>query len=156
MSTRQTRTYVSISILVLAVLIVAGSCATVNKTYVSSDYVLKELSGTWVNEEYEKTIYNPKVIVNSDSTWHSYKEWAETTMTSHNTGEFVEFNEQWTDSKGTVWYKARYSVKGEITIYYDFGKISNSGEVWETVFSAFEYSTEIDTESPNYRIYYRQ
>jgi hypothetical protein len=143
-------------ILVIAVLIIAGSCATFNKTYVSSDYVLKELSGTWVNEEYENTIYHPKVTVNSDGTWHSYKEWDETTMTSHNTGEFVEFNEQWTDSEGNIWYKARFSEKGVITIYYDLSKISNLGEVWETVWSAFEYPNEIDTESPNYRIRYRK
>ena len=44
-------------ILCLTVLIILGSCATKKKTYVSSDYVLQELSGTWENEEYENTLH---------------------------------------------------------------------------------------------------
>ena len=103
-----TRTLLSILILVLAVLIIAGSCETSKKTYLSSEYVLKELIGTWYNEEYEDPSKDPtpKVVINANGSFDFFKEYAETTMITHKEIELIEFNDQWTDTKGNVWYKA--------------------------------------------------
>ena len=52
MSTRQTRAFVSILILVLAVLIIVGSCATKKKAISEEDF-LEAFSGIWINTDYE-------------------------------------------------------------------------------------------------------
>jgi len=150
------RALVSIVILVLAVLIIAGSCATNRKTYVSSDYVLKELTGTWYNEEYENSPHKSKVIVNPDGTKEAYKKWVDTTRITHVEAKLIEFYEKWTDTKGDVWYQAQYLVEAWNWTMYELGKINNTGKVWESVYSIDEYPNEIDPENANYKIYYRQ
>ena len=154
----KTRTLLTISILVLVVLVIAGSCATSKKTHVSSDYVLNELVGTWYNEEYEDPSIEPapKVVINTDGTLDFFKEFAETSMISHTEAELIEFNDQWTDTKGNVWYKAQFFVETWNYTYYELGKISDEGQIWALVWSNTEYPNKIDTESPNYRIYYRK
>ena len=59
----KTRNLVSILILVLAVMVIAGSCATMKSP---DKMVYERFCGTWVNTEYEgkeypavKEIYNP-------------------------------------------------------------------------------------------------
>jgi hypothetical protein len=47
----KTRTLVSILILVLAVLIIAGSCATMKKEISETDF-FEAYSGTWINTDY--------------------------------------------------------------------------------------------------------
>jgi hypothetical protein len=152
----KSRTFVSILILVLAVLIIAGSCATGKRTYVSSEYALNELTGTWYNEEYEDQDWDPTVIINPDGTFEFYKTWVETSKPSLTEVELIEFNYQWTDTKGNVWYKAQFFIETWNYTYFELGKISNSGTVWELVWSNGEYPKEIDTESLNYRVRYRQ
>ena len=153
----KTRMFVSIFILVLAVLIIAGSCATGKKTYVSSDYVLKELTGTWYNEEYENpsAAFFPKLIVHSDGSFEFFKEYAETTESSHYNGEYISINEAWTDSKGNIWYQSKVKISWSSQSVYQIDKISNAGEVLELVWSTIEFPAEIDSENPNYSIYYR-
>ncbi len=154
----KTRTLVSIFILVLAVLISAGSCATNKKTYVSSDYVLKELTGTWYNEEYENPTLTawPKLIVHSDGSFEIFKEYAETTAPSRTIGKYISINEAWTDPKGNIWYQVKCKVDWTAQTLYETGNISNAGEVFELVWSSIEFPAEIDSENLNYNIYYRQ
>jgi hypothetical protein len=154
----KTRTFVSILVVALVILIIAGSCATKKKTYISSDLVLKELVGTWYNEEYENPSVEPapKVIVNTNGTLDFFKEFAETSMITHIEAELVEFNDQWTDAKGSVWYEAQFFIETFNYTYYEFGKIGDEGQVWTLVWSNTEYPTDIDKESLNYRIYYRK
>ena len=61
----KTRTYVSILILVIAVLVIVGGCATGKKASVTERDIFKELSGTWVNEDYLGTwmYYEQKLII---------------------------------------------------------------------------------------------
>jgi hypothetical protein len=145
-------------ILVLAVLIITGSCATRKKSYVSVDEVFNELTGTWYNEEYENPTLEarPKVIVHSGGSYDLYKEYAETTAPSHNTGRFVVIKEAWTDLKGNIWYQARIAEDWTDQLLFETGKISDSGNVWEYVWSSTDFPDKIDSENPNNRIYYRQ
>ena len=154
----KTRKLVTILIFILAVLITAGSCATNKKTYVSSDYVLKELTGTWYNEEYENPTLMawPKLIVHSDGSFEIFKEYAETTAPSRTIGKYISINEAWTDSKGNIWYPAKCKVDWTAQLLYEIGKICNAGEVLELVWSSIEFPAEIDSENLNYRIRYRQ
>ena len=50
----KTRSLVAILILVLAVLIIAGSCTTRRKAISDEDF-MEALSGTWVNTDYSKS-----------------------------------------------------------------------------------------------------
>ncbi len=66
------RTLVSILILVLAVLIIAGSCVSGKKAYVAKED--EEIYSTWINPDYDdsrelpKKIFYPDGIVKRDST----------------------------------------------------------------------------------------
>jgi hypothetical protein len=71
MSTRQTRTFVSILILVLAVLIVIGSCATRRKAISEEDF-FEVWSGTWINTEYKGGGRYPKIVIHPDGTMQNY------------------------------------------------------------------------------------
>ena len=72
----KSRMLISILILVLAVLIAVGSCATSKKSYISEDNLYKELTGIWNNEEYEPARVQkmPQVTVHSDGSLQLYKE----------------------------------------------------------------------------------
>jgi hypothetical protein len=41
-----------------------------------------------------------------------------------------------------VWYKAQFFIETWDWMYYEFGKISGAGEVWELVWSNAEYPNE--------------
>jgi hypothetical protein len=153
-----TRAFVSILILVLAVLIIAGSCATSKKSYISTDTILNELTGIWYNEEYEPSTVEriPQVTVFSDGSIEFYKEHAVLTTPTIHTGNFISIEEAWSDSKGNIWYQARVFRSNLEQTVNQFGKISNSGKIWETVWSSNDFPNKIETENFNYLIYYRQ
>jgi hypothetical protein len=71
-------------------------------------------------------------------------------------GHFISIKEAWTDSKGNIWYQAKAYDAGKGTMFYEIGKISDAGKVWESVFSNFEYPDKLDSKSLNYLIRYRQ
>jgi len=101
MSTRQTRTLASILILVLAVLIIAGSCAT-GKKMITVDDAMKQFEGIYVNTEYSglKTTQPQKYVITSDG---RVEDW------SIATNEYPSFRDQytvvesWADSKGNMY-----------------------------------------------------
>ena len=154
----KTRTLVSIMILILAVLVIAGSCATGKKAYVVQED--EELFGTWINPDYgglakaEKVIHEPDGVVRYYSTATSTKEvWnAKCTIT-----------DRWIDAEGNILYKwLETEGKGGSIVdpsdYYCLGKISDSGTVLEFSYSSYDYPTEVNPDSLKYayRIYYRQ
>ena len=152
------RTLISILILVLAVLVVIGSCATGKKTYISEKNLYKEVTGTWNNDEYEPPEVEkwPQVTVHSDGSFEFYKEHPVLTTTAQRPGQFISIKEAWTASKGNIWYQAKaYDIANDNT-FYEIGKISDAGKVWESVFSNFEYPDKLDSKSLNYRIRFRQ
>jgi hypothetical protein len=153
----KTRQFILILILILAVLITVGSCATSKKSYISEDNLINELTGIWYNEEYEPPTVEkwPQVTVHSDGSFEFYKEYAELTTPARVSGHFISIKEAWTDSKGNIWYQAKAYDAGKGTTFYEIGKISDTGKVWESVLSHFEYPDKLDSESLNYYIRYR-
>ncbi len=152
------RTIVSILILVLAVLNIAGSCATEKKAYIAKEN--EELYGNWFNSEYNNSSHRARHIINADGTIQLY-------TTDNSTRVFGEskyiITDKWSDSVGNIWYKAIItervfkSVKTTEPMYV-LAKISNSGKTLETVKSGIDYPTELnpDVLIYFYEILYRQ
>ena len=142
---------------ILAFIVLIAGCATSKKAYVSGDYVLGALNGTWINEEYNDPSHcmAPKVIVSPDGTYGCYKQFPGVDNVTHNAGEFVKMEDTWTDTDGNIWYKARLKEDWTNDLLYELGKISSTGKVWEFVWSSIDYPAEIDSANLNYRILYR-
>jgi hypothetical protein len=145
-------------ILVLSVLIIAGSCATGKKAYVAKED--EELFGTWINTDYDevqiaaKIIFDPNGVVRAYPTVSITKEWM--------IGKFT-ISDKWIDAEGNIWYKwLRTEAKGmsmsDTSEHYYLGKISDSGRVLELNYSGYDYPTEVNPDSLKYAysIYYRQ
>jgi hypothetical protein len=146
------RTLASILILVLAILIIVGNCATGKKVYVAKED--EEIYGTWVNTDYNYTGRWAKGVFHPDGTFVTYQ--ADSSITPYYFGTFT-ITEKWTDSEGNIWYKI-ISIDQIYTIYYELHKISNNEMTWEYVWSNSDYPKEIDPDdtTSNRKIYYRQ
>jgi hypothetical protein len=150
---------VSISIFVLAVLIIAGSCATQKTAQeVKSFEPLydSELVGTWINTEYSGENFQ-KILV----TDYGYSEGYLKADSEYPTVKFTFFVvEKWTDSDGNVWCKTVF--RGDLfpRFIYELDKISSDGKTWAYVKSFQEFRSESDLTPDNplfdYKIYYRQ
>jgi len=154
----KTRALLSILILLLAILIISGSCATEKKAYVAKEN--EELYGNWVNSEYNDSFHRARHIINADGTIQLYSTDISTRVAEE--GEYI-ITEKWYDSLGNIWYKAIVTghVMGSIkrtTPVYVLVKISNSGKTLETLKSGVDYPNEFDPDALIYRyeILYRQ
>ncbi len=147
----KTRTLVSILILILSVLIIAGSCATEKKMVKKSE----ELYGTWVNEDYADVRHYTTLVFTSDGTYEFYTDASRKTLSMRGTHSITD---KWTDSEGNFWYKATYEIKIATQPVSGFLliKISNSGTTYEDNYDYRKYPTEIDPIYGTYSIYYRQ
>jgi hypothetical protein len=153
-SKMKTRMLVSILILVLAVLIIAGSCVTRRKAIAEEDF-FEAWSGTWINTDLKA---DQKIIIHPDGTREFFRILTSTTV-GHK--EKIIILDKWLDSKGDIWYRGHremlppYNEKG-----YEMGKINDSGNTWELIWSFGEdypiEEWEPDRFEYNYRIYYRQ
>ena len=143
------RTLISVLILIMAVLIIAGSCAEEKPNYISKEY---ELYGTWVNPDYDnKEGFYPKVVFNPNSKMDFYSVSTASKPTPLQ-GKFFITN-KWTESKGTIWYTFIFNAPAEE--FYSLVKISNSGKTLEWIMST-DYPKEMDPESTQYQFYNRQ
>jgi hypothetical protein len=146
------RTLVLILILVFAELIIAGSCATGKKTYISTNDALKKLSGTWVNSDYNEKGQMAKVIINPDGTELGYDK---ETSTDYYYKEEFTITDTWYDPEGNLWIKSIWvNVFNESG--YELLKLSNSGKVMEIVWSSVDYPDELSPLAGTYGIYYHQ
>ena len=156
----KTRTFVSIMILVLAVLVIAGSCATMK----SPDKMTYErFCGTWANKDYEPkaglsteiTSYRfMKYIINPDGTliWYQYLDGAGPTPVGSYTVE-----KRWRDANGNSYYHVKvYEVLASM-FAYELWKIDKYNLVWECNSSNIDYPDKIDPSDlhSQYRIFYR-
>ncbi len=143
--------------LIIAVLIIVGSCATGKKAYVTKEN--EELYGTWVNTEYNEThIHLPaKFVYHPDGTLAFY--WTETS--ARKTEGTFNIIEKWIDDEGNIWYKVIRNIThpGKATLH-TLNKISNSGMILESSFKpSGEFPTILDPNDLrviNYMIHYRQ
>ena len=148
----KTRTFVSILILVLSVMVIAGSCATEKKTVKRSE----ELLGAWVNEDYEsRAVPAATLVYQPDGTFEQYTDVLRTLIEVD--GIFT-IEEKWTDSEKNIFYKVKWSYKIGTQENSEFHliKISDSENTYEEVFEQRKYPTEIDPINATYRIRFRQ
>ena len=148
----KTRIFVSLLILVLAVLIVIGGCATRRKAIAEDDF-FESWSGTWVNTDLKA---EQKRINYPDGTWERYSMVTSTTVGCHVKSTMTDM---WIESKGTIWYKCRWKCLTHDTIGYEMGKIDDSGNTLEYIRFGGDYPIEKwepDNSLYTYRIYYRQ
>jgi hypothetical protein len=145
-------------VLIMALLIVAGSCATGKKGYVAIED--EELFGTWINPDYDDTGKNGKIIIKPEGTYDEYDN-------SNSDSTFLKWGysitDKWTDSDGNTFYK--FIVKDISTEdsdykhkYYFLAKIDKTGNVYEHVFTYFgqDFPSEVDPNHGHYSIFNRQ
>jgi len=148
----KTRTFVSIMILVLAVFIVVGNCATRRKAISEQDF-WNAFSGTWVNTEYSEIgdlFFEQKWIVYPDGKFEFYPRATDTNPSRQ--GYYFTITEKWIDSEGVIWYK---SILQAGVTQYQLGKISDSGKTWEFCSGPDTYPTEIDKSFTRYVYFIR-
>jgi hypothetical protein len=148
----------TIFILITAVLIVAGSCATRQKT-LSTDEFLKIYSGTWMNTDYSGVEWEfQKLVIKPDGMWDTYATDIVNQRSCHGNTILIDC---WTDSDGVRWYRV-YKDLGYLCgsdRLYEYGKITNSGNTLEYLFRLGTGEIKKwDPDNPHYeyRIYYRQ
>ena len=145
----RTRKFVLGLILVLAVLVISGSCATGKKAVKAP---IESVYGTWANLDYNTKDYTAKCKIRPDGiievashTELEYHQWDDITFT---------IIESWMDSDGNKYYKVD-DAHG-IDTWYELWRINEIDSVLEYVWSKIDYPSEIDPNHPNYRILYRQ
>ena len=148
----KTRTLVLILILVFAVLIVLGSCATGKGSY-KRDFK-KDFIGTWINPEYNKWTESrlfAKLVIKSDSLMMAYD--AETSEIPIEIT--MRIDDRWTDINGFTYYKVFVEWSGYLTIH-ELWCIDESKQTFELNWYRASYPDEINPKSGRYQIYYRQ
>jgi hypothetical protein len=101
----KSRTFVSIPILVLALLIIAGSCATGKKAYVASDD--EKLYGIWINPDYDEKAIPGRIIYEPKGVARSY---CAVSDTEERLSWKFTIADKWIDDEGTIWYKLLISL----------------------------------------------
>ena len=152
----KTRTLILVFI-IMAFLIIAGSCAAGKKASTTEIDIYKELSGTWINKDYDDPPGSwpiAKYVIERDGTFDAYADSSSTSRTYF--GEIIAIEEKWIDSEGNIWYKLTTENLVEKIQLYELGKIHSSGTVWEYISSSIDYPNEINPNHVKYRIYYRQ
>ena len=149
------RTLVSISILILAVLIVAGSCATHKQAYIPKPN--EELYGTWVNTGYDGVHEeSPQKFIHYN--WGYTESFGLVTYQHPNTRRVFYIMDKRTDSEGIIWYKVTWQLRGSPNMRFYLVKINENEGSWENVWSykGFPSESDLTPEHIKYEIYYRQ
>lgn len=151
----KTRTIVSILILVLAIMVIAGSCTTMKSP---DKMVYERFCGTWANQDYEPKpgMVSPmaKVILNPDGTFVYYQYLIQTGPNAVGT---YTVEKRWKDADGNSFYHVEtYSPLSTVT-QYELWKIDKYAAVFEFNYSNIDYPEAIDPKDKRstYRIYYR-
>jgi len=150
--------------LVLAAIVVIGSCSSSRKTITGKDF-LAAWRGTWVNEELAGNFINPQMLINyPDETMEFIKSPFVMELGKKDTRikcfNKLTITDKWLDRKGRIWYTAateRKTERGTVLSYYGF--IHESGDVLEILEAmSTRIIEEWDTENVWYyhRVYYRQ
>jgi hypothetical protein len=141
---------VALLILVLAVMVIAGSCATNEIAYISKYY---EIYGIWINPEYNFSHTPSKLIIHPNGRVDSYA----TDSTEISAAHFdIYITNKWTDSEGNIWYTYRLKMPDEAYYQYALAKIGDSGLTMETCSYPYEYPKKIERDWMYlYSIYYR-
>jgi len=141
----KTRTFVSILILALAVLVIIGSCATKKQAYIPKPN--EELYGIWVNIDYHG-FSRPQKFVQYD--WGYTERFDLVTDKTVTTRGTFNIKEKWAGFEGNTWYKVTWQYRGfpGVTIFFLI-KINEIEGSWEEVWSYKGFPTESDLASEN-------
>ena len=144
------RTFVSILILVLAVMVIAGSCATM-KQAISIDDAMKEFAGVYVNTEYDgnRKTQPQKYVVTSDG---KIEDWALATNERASwKGEYV-IVESWVDSEGNIYctVDTKYYTGSTTKELWKLDKTRSTFEEQFKLGRGGEYPTKIDPDVEPY------
>ena len=140
----KTSKFVLFLILVLAVLIIAGSCAPDKMANISKDF---EIYGAWVNPDYNKTGVQAKVVIwpNGKMDWYNRE-----TDTLVVLPTVFAITNKWIDSEENIWYTLICKIGAE-DWDYRLVKISDSGKTLECAYSPDDYPKVIDIQDSRYR-----
>jgi hypothetical protein len=151
----KTRTFVSILILILAILIISEGYATDRKSVSDKDF-FEVWSGTWINTDYGGDLW-VKIITYPDGTVEGF---GILTSTTASFKKKITILDKWLDSKGTIWYRYYWECLPPFRLKgYEMGKISDSGNTLEYISASEDYPIEEwepDKFEYNYKIRYRQ
>jgi hypothetical protein len=114
----KTRTLILVVILIMAVLMIAGSCAT-RKKAISIEEALEIQSGIWIDEHAK---IEKLVVRYPDGRYEYYRDLQQESLVYYGKTEIYE---SWRDSEGVLWYRAHYKDNVGREGYY-LVKISNS------------------------------
>ncbi len=136
--------------LIMAVLFIAGSCATGKKAVTVP---IEPLLVTWVNQEYNKTGTSwPKIIFKPDGTWATF---GHTDITEGLEGPFTIID-SWIDSDRNKYYKIDAFLPSYGGTRHILCRLNETDTIFEMIWSNAEYPTEIEPEHPRYIILYRK
>ena len=144
------------AILVSTMLILSRGCATGKKTHLTGKVIFKELSGTWINKDYDgyQDSRPSKFVVKRNGTWDVYQ--SSDSESPIIFSKITAIVDTWIDFEENIWYKATFKPSSYNSIEYMIGKISNSGTVWELVWSVIDFPDELNPNHVTYEIRYRQ
>lgn len=150
------RTLVSILILVLAVIIIDGSCAT-RKKAVSDEDLSRAYTGTWINKDYKYEWWRvEKIVLFADGTYERYFSIDSYDVFAQGKNTIID---KWKDSNGSIWYECHWECFTHGNSGYRLTKISDSGNTIEMLAVVGELRFEEwdpDSYPTLYSIYYRQ
>jgi len=157
----KTRKLVIILILIAAVLIIVGSCATGKKIITVND-AMKQFEGVYINTEYSGSMKDAqKIVIASDG---RIERWLKATQTTFSIRGEYKIVESWKDSKGNIYCKVDVIWRGIGT--KELWRLDKARITFERnwIFAVQEeHPTEINPNpDPNvsitiyYQIYYRQ
>jgi hypothetical protein len=152
----KSRTFVSILILVLTVLVVVGSCAT-KRQAVSEDEFYTYWVGTWMNTDLRGDGWEPqKIVCNTDATIDRYTRPEVRSTTCEYKFAHID---SWKDSEGNIWYRATSKCSRTKIPVQEYGKISVSNKTYELIYNMGPEPIEEwdrDNFADIHLIYYRQ
>jgi beta-lactamase regulating signal transducer with metallopeptidase domain len=150
--------------LVVAAIVIIGSCASSRKTIAGTDFVAA-WSGTWVNEEYPATHEYPQILINHpDGTMEFFQN--PTSMESGTEsirirqGGILSITDKWIDGEGKIWYTAAAKPQKENGLVFScYGFIHEAGDILEILEARSNRiikEWDPDNSMCIHRVYYRQ
>jgi hypothetical protein len=123
------------------------------KKEISMDEAMDAVSGIWINPDYSPQQSTQKLVVYPKEGMIKYYHGVDVTLDTPAIIGGYTINEAWIDQKGNIWLKT--TIKRMDGTKNQLNKISNSGGVWEYVWSYGDLPDDIESDSPKYKIWYR-
>jgi hypothetical protein len=139
----KTKKFALVIVLFLAVLL----------SFAEDRITIDDIYGAWVNPDYNEKAPAAKWISHEDGSFEIYNKITDNKPSW--TGK-ESITGSWHDKEGNLWIQfiAVYNEDGYTC--YHLSKYSDSGKVWESVWTGARYPEEMSPIGGNYTIHYRQ